>query len=158
MRPITIGATGIFQLKVKPSDLANQFKDSILPQVFATPMMILAMENAALNAIRDYLDVREMCQHLPRLPFAWRMRVFVPLARPPADQGFDPRRGVLETFEDVETFHVLTVGIRCHDARHAKFKRQSANTAGRSKPFCIFHLAFCIWHLNYACSGNSPHF
>jgi fluoroacetyl-CoA thioesterase len=59
MRPIPVGVTGIFRLKVLPADLANQFKDAMLPQVFATPMMIRAMENAALNAIREYLDPGE---------------------------------------------------------------------------------------------------
>ena len=59
MRPIPLGAKGTFVLRVTPAHLANQFKDAILPEVLATPMMILAMENAALNAVREYLDAGE---------------------------------------------------------------------------------------------------
>ncbi|HEV8028954.1 MAG TPA: thioesterase family protein, partial [Stellaceae bacterium] len=37
----------------------SQFKDATLPPVLATPVMIMMMENAALNAIKPYLDAGE---------------------------------------------------------------------------------------------------
>jgi len=59
MHAIPIGAKGVFTLVVAQEHLANRFKDAILPPVLATPIMILAMENAALNAIRSYLEPGE---------------------------------------------------------------------------------------------------
>jgi predicted thioesterase len=59
MRQIPVGARGSFNLLVQPEHLANRFKDAMLPSVFATPVMIMVMENAALNAIRAYLDPGE---------------------------------------------------------------------------------------------------
>jgi fluoroacetyl-CoA thioesterase len=59
MRPIPKGAKGTFTLVVAPEHLASQFKDAMLPDVLATPVMIMVMENAALNAIRPFLDPGE---------------------------------------------------------------------------------------------------
>lgn len=59
MKPIPVGARGSFSLLVQPEHLANRFKDAMLPAVFATPVMIMVMENAALNAIKAYLESGE---------------------------------------------------------------------------------------------------
>jgi len=59
MQSIPEGAKGSFSLVVTPDHLANRFKDATLPPVLATPVMIMVMENAALNAIKPYLDAGE---------------------------------------------------------------------------------------------------
>ena len=59
MRAIPSGARGSFTLVVSAEHLANRFKDATLPSVLATPVMIMAMENAALNAIKPYFDPGE---------------------------------------------------------------------------------------------------
>src|ERR1700745_1485625 len=59
MKQIPVGAKGSSTLLVQPEHLANRFKDPILPPLFATPVMIMVMENAALNAIKAYLDSGE---------------------------------------------------------------------------------------------------
>jgi len=59
MKQIPVGAKGSFSLEVKPEHLASRFKDSQLPPVLATPVMIMVMENAALNAIKPYLEPGE---------------------------------------------------------------------------------------------------
>ena len=81
MRSIPVGAKGTFSLVIGPEHLASKFKDAILPPVFATPMMILAMENAALNAIRDFLESGESAvgtvvnvRHLAPTPVGHRVQ------------------------------------------------------------------------------------
>jgi fluoroacetyl-CoA thioesterase len=59
MKSIPVGAVGSFSLHVEPEHLASRFKDGTLPPVLATPIMIMMMENAALNAIKPYLDAGE---------------------------------------------------------------------------------------------------
>jgi len=80
MRQIPLGAKGTFTLRVLPEHLANRFKDAMLPQVLATPV-ILIMENAALNAIRSFLDLGESAigtaidvQHLAATPVGHDVR------------------------------------------------------------------------------------
>jgi fluoroacetyl-CoA thioesterase len=81
MQNVPFGTKGSFSILVGPEHLASQFKDSILPPVFATPMMILAMENAALNAVREFLDPGETAvgtkidvSHLAPTPVGHRVR------------------------------------------------------------------------------------
>ena len=59
MKPIPVGTKGVFTLRVRPEHLASRFKDPMLPNVLATPVMILAMENAALDAVRAFLEPGE---------------------------------------------------------------------------------------------------
>src|SRR5260370_16403538 len=77
VRQIPLGTKGTFTLHVQPEHLANRFKDAILPQVLATPVMILIMENAALTAMRPFLDPGESAlgtavdlRHFPATPLA----------------------------------------------------------------------------------------
>ena len=77
---IPVGAKGSFSLIATQEHLASRFKDPMLPQVFATPMMVLVMENAALNAIRGYLDPGESAvgpaievRHLAATPVGHRV-------------------------------------------------------------------------------------
>ena len=59
VRDIPPGTRGSFDLLVAPEHLASRFKDATLPAVLATPVMIMAMENAALNAIKPYFEPGE---------------------------------------------------------------------------------------------------
>jgi len=59
MQRMPLGAKGSFSLVVTEDHLANRFKDAMLPPVLATPVMIMIMENAALNAMKPYLVAGE---------------------------------------------------------------------------------------------------
>src|ERR1700733_13413029 len=81
MRQIPLGSKGTFTLRVRPEHLANQFKDAMLPEVLATPVMIMAMENAALNAMRPFLEPGESAvgteidvRHLAATPVGQNVR------------------------------------------------------------------------------------
>ena len=88
MRTIPIGTKATATLVVKPEHLANRFKDAMLPLVFATPMMILVMENAALNAIKPYLEPGESAvgtsvdvKHLSATPVGHEVRATAEVVR-----------------------------------------------------------------------------
>jgi fluoroacetyl-CoA thioesterase len=59
VKSIPVGTASSFSLVVESEHLANRFKDVTLPPILATPIMIMMMENAALNAIKPYLDAGE---------------------------------------------------------------------------------------------------
>ena len=59
MRPLPQETMGSYAMVVSPEHLASRFKDPMLPPVLATPVMILAMENAALAALKPYLEPGE---------------------------------------------------------------------------------------------------
>ena len=80
MPAIPVGAHGSFSLVVASEHLANRFKDATLPPVLATPVMIMVMENASLNAIKPYLDpgktalgTRVDVRHLAATPLGRRV-------------------------------------------------------------------------------------
>ena len=80
MRQIPVGTTGSYSMIVAVEHLASRFKDPLLPPVFATPMMVLAIENAALAAIKPYLEPGESAvgsrvdvQHLAATPVGQRV-------------------------------------------------------------------------------------
>ena len=83
MRAIPVGSRGTFSLVVAPEHLANRFKDATLPPVLSTPVMIMTMENAALNAIKPYFEAGETAvgtrvdvSHLAATPVGRRIVAF----------------------------------------------------------------------------------
>jgi len=88
MRAIPQGAKGSFSMLVAPEHLASRFKDATLPAVLATPVMIMAMENAALEAIKPYFEAGETAvgthvevSHLAATPAGRRIVAFAEVTR-----------------------------------------------------------------------------
>lgn len=58
MKPVPVGAKGQFEQAVETRHLASQL-DSSLASVLSTPTMVAMMEQAAINAIKPFLDAGE---------------------------------------------------------------------------------------------------
>jgi fluoroacetyl-CoA thioesterase len=58
MKPVPVGAKGKFEQLVEPRHLASEL-DSSLAAVLSTPTMIAMMEQAAIEAIKPFLDAGE---------------------------------------------------------------------------------------------------
>jgi fluoroacetyl-CoA thioesterase len=130
MRTIPVGARGTYVLKVTPPHLASQFKDAALPPVFATPMMVTAMENAALNAVRDYLDAGESAvgtvvnvRHLAATPAGQTVTAEAVVTK------VDGRRIWFNVFARDE---IETIGDGTHERMVVDLKRVAAKLATKA--------------------------
>ncbi len=80
MRPVPVGTKGIYEFTVANADLAGTIEPT-LPKVLATAKMSLAMELAAIDALKAYLDPGEMSvgavvnvSHTAATPEGWKVR------------------------------------------------------------------------------------
>ncbi|MGD0288784.1 MAG: thioesterase family protein [Candidatus Binataceae bacterium] len=80
MRPVPVGTKGTHEFVVAPKDLAGTMEPS-LPPVLATAMMSLAMEMAAIDALKAFLEPGEMTvgaivnvTHTAATPEGWKVR------------------------------------------------------------------------------------
>ncbi|MGH7001354.1 MAG: thioesterase family protein [Stellaceae bacterium] len=80
MRPVPVGAKGTYEFVVGEADLAGTVEPS-LPPVLATAKMSLAMDLAAINALKPYLEAGEMSArvtvsvtHTAATPAGWKVR------------------------------------------------------------------------------------
>jgi len=131
IRPIPLGAKGTYSLVVQPQHLANQFKDAILPPVLATPVMILFMENAALNAVRDYIEPNESVvgtgvnlRHLAATPAGQRVTAEAELTK------IDGRKLEFKVTARDETEEI---GVGTHERFIVDLPRLAQRLAAKSK-------------------------
>src|SRR5258708_38633932 len=128
MKQIPLGATGTSTLRVAPDHLANRFKDAMLPQVLATPVMILIMENAALDAIKPYLDQGESAvgtainvRHLAATPVGHDVRAEAEVVKVDGKR-LEFKVSAIDGMEDIGhgTHHRMVIDLPSFNARLAK--------------------------------------
>ena len=131
MRPIPPGTKGTAMLLVQPEHLANRFKDVTLPPVLATPVMVLVMENAALNAVRPFLEPGESAvgievsvKHLAATPAGHQVRAEAEVV------GVDGRRIAFTVTAHDETEEI---GRGTHERMVVDVERLSRRLAAKSK-------------------------
>ena len=80
MRSVPVGTKGTYEFVVERNDLAGTVEPS-LPPVLATARMSLAMEPAAINALKPFLEPGEMTvgavvsvTHTAATPAGWKVR------------------------------------------------------------------------------------
>jgi predicted thioesterase len=80
MRAVPVGVKGSYEFIVSNADLAGTVEPS-LPKVLATAKMSLAMELAAIDALKAYLEPGEMSvgavvnvSHTAATPEGWKVR------------------------------------------------------------------------------------
>ena len=113
MQDIPVGVKGEYSLVVTADHLANRFKDISLPPVFATPMLVMLMENAALNAIKPYLGAEQSCvgtrvdvRHLAATPVGLTVTAVAELTAV---------NGRKLTFRIEATDGIDTIGVATHE-------------------------------------------
>jgi fluoroacetyl-CoA thioesterase len=129
---IPLGAKGTFTLPIAPEHLANQFKDAMLPPVLATPVMILIMENAALNAIRRFLEPGESAvgtavnvRHVAMTPAGHRVT---------AEAEVTGVKGRRVEFKVTARDEVEEIGYGTHERMVVVLSRINDRMATKSKP------------------------
>jgi fluoroacetyl-CoA thioesterase len=132
MNPIPVGAKGSFSMVVAPEHLASRFKDPSLPPVLATPVMILFMENAALDAIRKYLPAGESAlgtlvniRHLAATPAGQRVTAEAVVT------GVEGRRIVFAVTARDET---QEIGSGVHERAMVDLRRLTQRLDDKRKP------------------------
>jgi fluoroacetyl-CoA thioesterase len=132
MDAIPVGAKGSFTLLVAPQHLANQFKDAMLPPVLATPVMIMIMENAALDAVRPFLDPSESAvgtavnvRHLAATPVGHSVR---------AEAEITKVEGRRIEFTVTASDETEQIGSGTHERMVVDRKRLAQRLAAKSRP------------------------